>query len=275
MISGFLFWLFFIGIIVASFQDLKRREIDNWLNLFLVFGSLSFIIFKSIIEKNSDMVIQTGFFLLVMFIFANLFYYGRVFAGGDAKLLFAMTAFFLAESFYGTFTNIFTFIFLLMISGSIYGLGYSFFLYSKDASKINNEMREQYRNPFFMYFFMIGVAFFIMGFVKWIFFPFSIIFLFLPVVYVFSKGLEKVSMIKTVSGKELREGDWLVEDVRVGKRLIQADWDGLSSEEVDLMSKLKKVKIKDGLPFAPAFLIAFLSYFFLRTKFLGILINLF
>jgi Flp pilus assembly protein protease CpaA len=275
MISGFLFWLFFIGILIASFQDLKRREIDNWLNLFLIFGSLSFIIFKSILEKTPNMIIQTGFFLLVMFIFANLFYYGRVFAGGDAKLLFAMTVFFLSENFYGTFTNIFTFIFLLMISGSIYGLGYSFFLYSKDFKEINKEMKEQYRNPFFMYFFMVGVAFFIIGFVKWFFIPLSIIFLFLPLIYVFSKGLEKVSMIKTVSGKELREGDWLVNDVRVGKKLIRADWDGLSSGEVSLMSKLKNVKIKDGLPFAPAFLIAFLAYFFLRTKFLGILINIF
>jgi Flp pilus assembly protein protease CpaA len=275
MIPGFLFWLFFIGILVASFQDLKRREIDNWLNLFLVFGGLSFIIFKSILENTPDMIIQTGFFLLIMFIFSNLFYYGRVFAGGDAKLLFAMTFFFLSENFYGTFTNIFTFIFLLMISGSIYGIGYSIFLYSKDFNEINNELRSQFRNPFFTYFLMVGVALFMMGFVKWVFFPFSIMFLFLPLIYVFSKGLEKVSMIKTVSGKELREGDWLVENVYVGKKLIRADWDGLSAEEVGLMSKLKRVKIKDGLPFAPAFLIAFLAYFFLRTKFLGILINFF
>ena len=275
MISMFLFWLFFIGILIASFQDLKRREIDNWLNLFLVFASLSFIIFKSIFDKNFEMIIQAGFFLLVMFIFANLFYYGRVFAGGDAKLLFAMTAVFLVGGYYETISNIFTFIFLLMISGSIYGLGYSFVLYLKDFKKINSEMKEQYRNPFFIYFFMVGIAFFILGFVKWFFIPLSIIFLFLPLIYVFSKGLEKVSMIKSVSGKELREGDWLVHDVRVGKKLIKADWDGLSSEEISLMSKLKNVKIKDGLPFAPAFLIAFLAYFFLRTKFLSILFNIF
>ncbi len=275
MISGFLFWLFLIGILIASFQDLKRREIDNWLNLFLVFASLSFVIFKSIFDNSPLLVLHSGFFLLVMFIFANLFYYGRVFAGGDAKLLFAMTLFFLDASYYVTFTNIFTFIFLLMISGSVYGLGYSLFLYSKDFKKVNLEMKKQYRNPFFMYFFMVGVAFFIIGFVKWFFIPLSIIFLFLPLIYIFSKGLEKVSMIKSISGKELREGDWLVNDVSVKGKLIRADWDGLSSEEVDLMKNLKNVKIKDGLPFAPAFLIAFLAYFFLRTKFLGILINFF
>ena len=30
---GFLFWVFLIGIGIASFQDLKRREVDNWLNV--------------------------------------------------------------------------------------------------------------------------------------------------------------------------------------------------------------------------------------------------
>jgi len=57
----------------------------------------------------------------------NLFYYGRVFAGGDAKLLIAMTAFFVGVSFYESMINIGVFVLFLMISGSVYGLGYSGF----------------------------------------------------------------------------------------------------------------------------------------------------
>ena len=82
---GFLFWLFFIGIVLASLQDLKRREVDNWLNLFLLVVSFSFVFFKAIFERDSSIVFQAGFALVVLFAIMNVFYYGRVFAGGDAK----------------------------------------------------------------------------------------------------------------------------------------------------------------------------------------------
>ena len=45
--------------------------------------------------------------------------------------------------------------------------------------------------------------------------------------------------------------------------MIKADWDGLSLGDIELLKLRKKIKIKDGLPFVPAFLIAFLGYVFL------------
>jgi hypothetical protein len=92
--------------------------------------------------------------------------------------------------------------------------------------------------------------------------------------YVFAKGLETVSMIRDVSGSELREGDWLVDDVKVKGKTIKSDWDGLSLEDIKLLKGKKKVKIKDGLPFVPAFLIAFLGYVFLKDYVLGFIASL-
>ena len=80
-----------------------------------------------------------------------------------------------------------------------------------------------------------------------------------PVLYVFAKGLEGVSMTRYISGKELREGDWLADDIKVKGKVIKADWDGLSLENIKLLKNFKKVKIKEGLPLVPAFLIAFLG----------------
>ena len=77
MIFNFLFWVFFVGIIVASFQDLKRMEIDDWLNLFLVFSGFVFIFYKAIFEKDISIIFQAGFALVIMFLVMNLFYYGR------------------------------------------------------------------------------------------------------------------------------------------------------------------------------------------------------
>ncbi|MDH3353368.1 MAG: hypothetical protein OEL87_02885 [Nanoarchaeota archaeon] len=81
-------------------------------------------------------------------------------------------------------------------------------------------------------------------------------------------------MVKEISGKELREGDWLVDDIKIKGKIISADWDGLSLEDIELLKKKKKVKIKEGLPFVPAFFIAFLIYVFLKDWFLVFLIGI-
>ncbi|MBU3924088.1 MAG: hypothetical protein KJ592_04170, partial [Nanoarchaeota archaeon] len=53
---GFLFWLFFVGIVVAGLQDLKRREVDNWLNLFLLVASFVFVFYRAIFEGDAGLV---------------------------------------------------------------------------------------------------------------------------------------------------------------------------------------------------------------------------
>ena len=274
MTFGFLFWLFFIGIVVACLQDLKRREVDNWLNLFLLMASFSFIFFKAIFERDATIVFQAGFALVIMFAFMNLFYYGRVFAGGDAKLLFAMTVFFVGATFMATLVNIGIFLLFLMVSGSIYGLTYSVVLYVRNFEKVNKKIRSGFSALWVRYMILIGVGLFVLSYVNLVFLFFAIFVLVLPVLYVFAKGLEDVAMVKEISGKELREGDWLVEDVRVRGKVIKADWDGLSTESVRLLRGEKKVLIKEGLPFVPAFLIAFVLYVFLRGGFVGFLVGL-
>ena len=273
---GFLFWLFFIGIIVASLQDLKRREVDNWLNLFLLVAGFIFIFYKAIFESNIEIIFQAGFALVVMFMFFNLFYYGRIFAGGDAKLLIAMTVFFIGASFSVTLINIGIFLLFLMLSGSIYGLIYSFVLYFKDMKKVNEEIGRIVRDKWVgVKRWVIGVGVFlgVLGFFNWIFFLLGILGIAFLFLFLFAKALENVSMVRDISGKELREGDWLVDDVTVGGKVIKADWDGLSLENIELLKKRKKVKIKSGLPFVPAFLIAFLGYSFLRDYLFGFLIR--
>jgi len=272
---GFLFWLFGIGIFVASLQDLKRREVDNWLNLFLMISSFTFIFYKAIFEKNSDIVFLAGFSLVIMFVFMNLFYYGRVFAGGDAKLLIAMTAFFVAINFKLTVMNISIFLLLLMISGSFYGLFYSLFLYFRDYKKVNRELKNFPFNSKYKFFVFISLILMLFGFFDLVFLILGFLLFSFPFLFVFAKGLEKVSMIREVSGKDLREGDWLVSDMKVKNKIICADWEGLSLENIKLLKNRRKIKIKDGLPFVPAFLIAFIFYVLLKDWAIGFLLGIF
>jgi len=272
---SFLFWLFLFGIIVASFQDLKRREVDNWLNLFLLVASFSYLFFRSFLENNFELIFVAGFSLVFVFILANLFYHGRVFAGGDSKLLFAMTAFFVSASFYSTLLNIGIFVVILMISGSVYGIGYSVYLYFRNVKKVNREMFTGFRNLWVRYTMITGIIFFVLSYINMIFLFPAVLLLFLPLFYVFAKGVESVSMIRSISGGKLREGDWLVDDVRVGRRVIRAGWGGLNKEDLKILLKKKRVKIKEGIPFVPAFLIAFLIYFFFRIWIFGFLLGFF
>jgi len=274
MAFGFLFWLFLIGIIVASLQDLKRREVDNWLNLFLLLASFSFIFFSAIFEGDGSIIFQAGFALVVLFVVMNVFYYGRVFAGGDAKLLFAMTVFFLGATFVTTLINIGIFLLFLMFAGSIYGVTYSVVLYIKDFEKVNKKIKQSFSVFWIRVYIVFGVIMFALSYVNWWFLFFAIFTIVLPLLYIFANSLESVSMMRTISGKELREGDWLVKDIRVNGKVIKADWDGLSLEDIKLLKNLRKVEIKEGLPFVPAFLIAFFGYVFLKGWFVRLLIGL-
>ncbi len=268
-VDPFLFFLFLFGIIVATMQDLKRREVDNWLNLFLIFSSLIFVFYGAILSGNLDIIFHVGFLIIVMFVVMNLFYYGRVFAGGDAKLLFAMTAFFLGLTFWESIINIGVFLLFLMVSGSIYGLSYSFILWFQNRGKVNAEMKIIAKKKSIRYVVLLSVILMMLGFFDSFFLLIGVLLFIFPFLFIFAKGLENVSMIREVLGSELREGDWLVKDVKIKGKTIKADWDGLSLKSIELLKNKKKVFIKEGLPFVPAFLIAFLGYVFLRNWFLG------
>ena len=66
-------------------------------------------------------------------------------------------------------------------------------------------------------------------------------------------------MIKKIGVGKLTEGDWLYKDVKIGRKLIKASWNGVSKEELKFIQKKNRtVVIRQGVPFVPVFLITFL-----------------
>jgi Flp pilus assembly protein protease CpaA len=264
--------VFLIGIGIASFQDLKRREVDNWLNLLLLFSGIGFLVFRAIFESSSNLIIFGIISFLIVFVLVNLFYYGRVFAGGDAKLLFAMFALFVGISLEKTLINIGLFILFLLLAGSAYGLVYSGILFVRDFKNVKKEFKKGFENIYLRYTVFAGIVLFALSYVNWFFFIPAIFFLLGPVLYVFAKSLEKEVMTSSVNASDLREGDWLVRDVRVGGKVVKAGWEGVSKKDLELLKKVKKkIKIKEGLPFVPAFFIAFILWWF-RDFFIGLVL---
>lgn len=262
MVIGFLFWFLLAGIIIACIQDMKRTEIDNWLNFLLLTGGSVFLIFSAIFSSDYWIVIYGLFSFALMFALSNGVYYSRIYAGGDYKLLVALFAFFVGVGFMQTAENIGVFVVLLFFAGSVWGLGYSVFLYARNFKSVNREIEKFFGKFEVRIAFLAFIALFVLSYFNWIFLFLSILLALGVFLFIFTKSIEKTAMTKTIGVGELREGDWLVSDVRVGKMMLKAKWEGVSKKEIAFLRKLKnkKIRIKQGIPFTPAFLISFLTY---------------
>ncbi len=260
----FLYALAFFWIVFAVFQDLKYREISNWLNFSFIAFVLAYRLFYSSFIGNYDFFFKGVLGVLLFVVLGYGFYYSRIFAGGDAKLLFGIGGIFPYQSYQDITFYSLLFIFLLLVSGIIYTLIYSSFIAFKNKKEFVSEFKKQISATKFVFYLSIILSFILLFFIKILFFlP-----VFLFFVFVYAKSLEKSSMIKLMSPDLITEGDWLYESVKVGSRKIEQSVHGLSYEEILFLRKHnKKVKIKLGVPFAPAFLIALLCYFVYSTYF--------
>lgn len=270
---NFLFWLFLAGLIIAFAQDVKRREVDNWLNLFLLVSGSIYFIFNNLNVESIFLLIS---FILFFFVLSNLFYLGRFFAGGDAKLLFAMTPFFISSSLSLSLLNVGLFIFCLFLAGSIYGIVYSAILGFIHFDKMKAALIKESRQLKLKYCLIFSFFLALLGFVNILFLILAIFFLTFSLLLIYAKALEKVAMYRKVRSKDLREGDWLVKDLKIGDRIFKANFEGLSKKDIAFIGrKNRAVLIKDGLPFVPAFLLAFLVYSYFQNYLLNFLLNFF
>jgi len=276
----FLIALALVWMIFAVVQDLKKREIANWVNFSLIIFAIGFRFFYSLFNGVED---GTGFNFFyqgliglgIFFILGNLLYYCRMFAGGDAKLFFALGAILpFSENFFINLKVFALFFVLFLFSGAIYGLFVSGALILNHFKKFKKEFSKQFRqnkNLFILSIFL-ALFFIVLGFSDSFMIYFGILIFIIPYFYLSAKAIDEICMIKKISPKNLTEGDWLYKDTRVGNRIIKKRWDGLTKEEIKFLKKKDYVLVRQGIPFSPAFLIAFLFliyFWFFRSGILS------
>jgi len=264
----FLICLALIWIIFASIQDLKQREVANWLNFSLIIFAIGFRFYYSLFNANSFAFFYQGLIGFgIFFILGNLFYYGRMFAGGDAKLMISLGAILPLSSEISVNIKIFTsFLILFLAVGAFYGLFWSMIMGIKNFKKLKKEFSKKLKqNKKSTYSTMIlGLVLIFIGFFENLFFPLGILIFLLPNFYLYAKAVDESCMIKKLKVNELREGDWLCQDLKIGRKIIKKSWDGLTKEQIKLIKKkFKKIEIKQGIPFVPVFLISFLILIYL------------
>ena len=268
----FLLILGIIWIIFAVIQDFRKREVDNIWNFSLIAFVLAYRASVSAYSGNYWFLVNGILGLVIFLILGNLFYYARLFAGGDAKLVIALgTILSLDYNWLINFKIFGMFILLFLVTGSIYVLFWSFFLVFRNWNRFRKEFVKQCKNYKALFFIAIIFA------LLWILFSFIqpmliliaiVIFLF-PILFVFSKSVEESCMIKSTAPDKVTEGDWLYEDIIVNGKKISANWEGVSNEELKSIKKYyrRKILIKKGIPFTHSFLFAFVGIIIIAWNF--------
>lgn len=263
--------LFFIAIafiLFATIQDVRKREVANWINYTLIAVG---IIGKAVISFNSGNYWGFVYSIVGVIAFygiASAFYYSRVFAGGDAKLLTALGAILPYHSWSDLIVYGFGFIVLLFLIGAVYTLIYSVFLVMHEPRRFLREFIRQVKDGgkwFVVSWILVLIMLFLLGGQSLLLFAYALIVI-SPLLFCYLKGVENACLIVEMKGNELSEGEWLYEDVKIKGRIIRSSVHGLSKKEVEFIKKSgKKVVIRKGIPFVPAFLAAWIIavFFFL------------
>jgi Flp pilus assembly protein protease CpaA len=246
-------------------QDVKTREIANWLSFSLIIFALGFRFFYSLFEGDNFVFFYQGLIGLgIFFVLGNLLYYGKVFAGGDAKLMIALGTIFPVYAVLSkNLQSFFDFLLIFLCVGFVYIMISSVILcvknfksFKKEFFKLLNRNKKLMIGIIFLSVILLGL-----GFLDRIFFSLGILTFITCYLYLYSKAIDECCMIKRMQTKNLREGDWLYSNLKIGRRIIKAKWDGVSKREInEIKKKYKEVRIRQGIAFSPVFLIAFVLF---------------
>ncbi len=262
------FFIALLGSLIAGLWDLKTTDIPDEIPLLMAsFGiSLWFIHFLTtgnLYPFISSLAVGT-FYLLVGWIFYKTGQWG----GGDAALMGSIG--YLVPFFPNTFLFPLSFFVNIFLVGAVWTIAYALVIGVKEkkireafVSKMKSEWKKIIVVPSFVFVLILFIMFYTSFFhiLSLILIPLSI---FLLILFSeFAKVVDKIGFRKTISVKDLKEGDVLA-DSKV--------WKGLTKEDVEILKRTKrKVTIKEGVRFGPVFPIAL----FLTAFYGGILIPVF
>ena len=250
----------------ASYFDLKTREIPDLLSYGFLFAAIGIRIIFSV-ESGFYVLIEGLLGLGLALSIGFLLYLTHQWGGGDAKLLFGLGVVFgVSLPFNWSSLGFVLYILLVFLVGAVYGLIWMIVLSFRSAH-FWREFRKVLLNQNKIHYTLVGVFIISLILTLW-----NILFIILGIfpilifyLLIFVQHVEKTCFVKSVSPLRVTEGDWMVGKVYVGSRVV-LDKRTLELEDVRLLQrlhaegKLNEVTIKEGIPFAPSFLIGFLIF---------------
>ncbi len=276
----------FIAIVIGTLTDIKKREVPDWISYFLIFFSIGARILYSIQLKDFSIILQGVYGLILFSSIAYAMYYAGQWGGGDAKLLMGLGAAIGFKAVYSIDSQSISqmvnssgiaFLMNTIIFGAFYGLFYILIIFFSNKSSVYKKFKGMTKDKSFIKYRNMAL---IIGFVYFIIFIFisrsvyynliagivilSLILMF-PYLWSFVKSVEDAVMYKELEPSNLVEGDWIAQEIIVGRKVIVSPKDlGISKEQISELKelyknkKVSKILVKEGIPFVPSFLIAFI-----------------
>lgn len=246
---------------IAGWEDLKTREIPDYLSYFFIAAAVAIRLLWFLFEKDVSILIWMPVSILALGGFSYLMYIGGQWGGGDVKILLGTAL--LLSSFPGEKIPFFAnFLVNSLLVGAIYGIVGIGFVYIINRKKIKTKKWEMLVLP------VILAAGILLAYFLPLMLAFLGIFIIISIVSLFYfKKIEEIGFHKKVPVSALTEGDWLKDDIKLGgKTFLKKTKIGLTLSEIRKLKAEKRIKsvwIKFGIPYSPVFLITAVVTWFL------------
>jgi prepilin peptidase CpaA len=267
MIETVLLTAAFLLLVVGAYTDIRTREVPDWVNMSGIVIGIGVRAVYGVTEHDWHALGWGLLGFIVFFALAIIMYYSGQWGGGDSKLLMAMGALLGLEFSLKGFGL--AFLLWVIVAGAGYGLVWSIalaFAHWKDfvSSFVAIERPLSRMRWPMLGVLVLGFAFGIATndqFVRVLMLVLGIV---IPVLFysaICVKAVEKCCMYKILPAEKLTEGDWIAKTVKAKGKYICGPKDlGITKEQIKLLKKMKvkEVLVREGVPFVPSFLIAFL-----------------
>ena len=277
-------------LLIGSITDLKTREVPDWINYGFIISGIALNLIFSIVYSNSSYILNSIIGLVIFFGIAYIMFYAGQWGGGDSKILMGIGSMLGLDVSFKEPQFLFWFFINALFIGAIYGLSWSLYLVFKNRNKFWKEYKKillaknVIRAKKILLISMIlplVLLFFIKVYsVKILVLSLTFLVILTFYLWIFIKAVEKSSMYKLIEPSKLTEGDWVVKDIFVDKKYICGPKDlGVDKRQIKKLiefyknGKIKSILIKEGIPFVPTFLIAFVVTFIFGTPLRVIFLN--
>lgn len=258
---------------IGSITDFKKREVPDWLSYSAIAFGIGMRLIFAVSSQSWAPLIEGALGFLPIFLLSLVMYYAGQWGGGDSKVLMGIGIIIGAKPTLEVFPVLLLFFINMVMVGSAYGLIYSLILAALNKKAFWKEFKSHLSSWRTLKLVCYGIAILFLAasfivseiLLKIFMIMLSAFSICLFYIWIFIKSLEKAVMIKRLPVEKLTEGDWIVEDVKVdGIRICGPKDLGIEKEQIARLLSLKKQKkissvlVKEGIPFVPGFLLAFL-----------------
>lgn len=274
----------------AVVNDLRKREVPNWVNYGLIITGVSLSLLQSIVAADWHFLAFSLAGAAAALAVAALMFYTGQWGGGDSKLLIGIGAmlglpFSSNAPFISVESPAVSFLLNLVVISVLYATAIGMFmaLKKKNRKRFAAAVRKQmaaYSALRKLLLIAAAVGLVIVLAVDDAIIKLGVVALLTALLFglylsIMAKAVEMACMLKRVSPLKLTEGDWIANDVIVDGRRICGPKDlGVDERQMRQMvllyrkGKVRTVLIKEGIPFSPSFLIAYVVTIFFGNVFL-------